>query len=70
MNAVLSMLKSVNINKTLCLGTKLSMTAYDILNRMTLEQIINMFNENTDVQYILLDGQGYYSDVKKEKPNV
>jgi hypothetical protein len=69
MDAVEKMLKSVNITTTLCLGTKLSMTTYDILTRMSLEQIIKMFDENADAQYILLDGQGSYSDIKKGATN-
>lgn len=65
MDTVTKMLKSININKTLPLGTELSMTAYDILTKMSYEQAVRMFNDNMDVQYILLNGQGKYSDVKK-----
>jgi len=52
-------LTRINITKTLCLGTKLNMTARSILEKMSDAQIKKMFDENLDVQYILLDSQGY-----------
>jgi len=52
-------LTRINITKTLCLGTKLNMTARRILEKMSDTKIKRMFDENTDVQYILLDSQGY-----------
>ena len=48
-------LTRINITKILFLGTKLNMTAKRILEKMTDEQVIKMFNENLDVQYILID---------------
>lgn len=50
-------LSSINISTTMCLGTKLTMTAEQIINKMSDEQVRKMFNENIDVQYILLDSQ-------------
>ena len=51
-------LGDLKIEQTLCLGTKLSMPVSKILAYMTKEQVIRMFYENSDVQYILLDSQG------------
>lgn len=48
-------LTRIEVTKTLVLGTKLSMTTKRILEKMTDEQIINMFEKNIDTQYILLD---------------
>ncbi len=52
-------LRRINITTTLCLGTKVNMTAERILSKMSDAQIIRMFDDNSDVQYILLDSQGY-----------
>jgi len=51
-------LRRIVITKTLCLGTKLDMPAEQILGNMSDKQIISMFDDNTDAQYILLDSQG------------
>jgi hypothetical protein len=52
-------LRRIEITKTFCLGTKIAMPTEKILGKMSDEQIINMFTNNTDVQYILIDSYGY-----------
>jgi hypothetical protein len=54
-------LKNLQIKKTLALGTIKTLSVYEILSCMTDEQIIEMFNDNLDVQYVLLD---YREDLK------
>lgn len=51
-------LTRLRIKKTLCLGTEREMSSERILLLMSDKQITDMFNENADVQYILLDSQG------------
>ncbi len=48
-------LRRVEITKTLCLGSKITMTVEKVLGKMSDKQIIKMLDDNTDVQYILLD---------------
>ena len=57
-------LKDIKITKTLCLGTKLTLTAEQILDEMTDEQIVKMFEDNIDAQYILLEIQGHAENKK------
>jgi hypothetical protein len=48
-------LRRIEISKTLCLGFNLHMTAKRILAKMSDRQIVKMFNDNIDAQYILSD---------------
>jgi hypothetical protein len=48
-------LRRISITKVLCLGSRNTMTVEKILGKMSDEQIVKMFNDNIDTQYILLD---------------
>jgi hypothetical protein len=48
-------LRRIQITKTFCLGSKITVTAEKLLGKMTDKEIIDMLNDNIDVQYILLD---------------
>ncbi|MCJ7828137.1 MAG: hypothetical protein MUP81_00155 [Dehalococcoidia bacterium] len=56
-------LRSIEITKILCLGSKIAMTAEKILGKMPDRQIVKMFDGNIDVQYILLDRQEFEGEV-------
>lgn len=62
---VLDYLLNKKIEKRLILGTVISMPIIDILSRMSEKQIEEMFEENIDVQYILLD-YNVETGIKKE----
>jgi len=51
-------LENIKAKKVLALGTVITLSASQILERMTEKQIISMFDKNIDAQYILLDNQG------------
>lgn len=48
-------LDNIVITDTLCLGTKVSMTAKQILERMSDKQIEEMLLDNLNARYVLLD---------------
>lgn len=60
-------LRRISVTMTLCLGSKVTMTAERILGKMTDEEIIDMFNDNIDTQYILPDHHGYEAIEEKAR---
>jgi len=52
-------LKGITVTNTLCLGTIVSLTAYQVLERMTNEQISVMLANDFNAGYILLDADMY-----------
>jgi len=48
-------LNGITVTNTLCLGTIVSLTAYQILEKMDDEQIAEMLANDFNAKYILLD---------------